>query len=265
MKIARLLNLGLGILAILFAVLFILQFTLHLEPEWQRRLNLTLTLIWGAFAVDFVVRLLLAPNKLVFLRHNWIMAISVCLPALGVLRIFALARVVPALQLGGLAAGGSRGTDALRRSVGAHQSVYVGALTVFVTLLASAGMVSIEGTRPDANIQTFGEAVWWSAATLTTIGSELYPVSWEGRTLAVFVMIYGLVFAGYITATLAVLFLGPSSTSAQTAPPPQDPALLDEIRALRVQLEANGVLPTADGQAGTAASEPRPVAPGSGD
>jgi voltage-gated potassium channel len=255
----------LGILAILFAVLFILQYAVDLEPAWRRRLSLTLTLIWGVFAVDFVIRLILAPNKLAFLRHNWIMAISVCMPALGVLRIFAVARVMPAMQLGGLAAGGSRGSDALRRSVGAHQSVYVGALTVFVTLLASAGMVSIEGTRADANIQTFGEAVWWSAATLTTIGSELYPVSWEGRTLAVFVMVYGLVFAGYITATLAVLFLGPSSGGARQPQPTDNAAVLDEVRALRLQLEASGALPPANGQGAAAAHEARPVASGSTD
>jgi voltage-gated potassium channel len=239
--VARLINLGLALLAVLFAVLFILQFAVHLDPRWQRRLNLALTLIWAVFVIDFFVRLVLAPSKGTFLRHNWIMAIAACMPALGVLRIFAVARAVPALQLGGLAAGGSRGSDALRRSIGAHQSIYVGGITVFLTLLAAAGMVSIVTTRPDANIQTFGEAVWWCAATLTTIGSELYPVSWEGRTLAVFVMIYGLVFAGYVTATLAVFLHGPSSSASQQSADPDSAALLAEIQALRAQLEeSNG-------------------------
>jgi len=250
-RIAPILNITMGGLALVFAALFVLQYAVDLSAPWTRRTNLILTLIWAIFVIDFFVRLVLAPSKLHFLKTDWIMAIAMLLPALGFLRLFALARVIPIVHVGGLAAGGSRGTSALRQSIGAHQTVYVAMLTVFIVLLASAGMLSIEQTRADANIVTFGDATWWCTSTLTTIGSELYPVSWEGRTLAIFVMIYGLVFAGYITAVLAVSILGqpPTAASAPQSPTVTDPVLLDEIRALRQQLGAGGfITPASNGR-----------------
>ena len=41
----------------------------------------------------------------------------------------------------------------------------------------------LEAGAPGARIQDFGDALWWSAALVTTIGSELYPVTAAGRVL----------------------------------------------------------------------------------
>jgi voltage-gated potassium channel len=238
-------------LAFVFLVLVIVQYTVDLSAMDQRRLNLVLTLIWAVFGIDFFVRLALAPSKGAFLQRNWIAGVALLLPALRVLRIFSIARAAPPVQLSGIVSGGKRGTDWLHRVVGLHPALYIGLLTLFIMALSSAGMFSIEHTRADANILTVGDGIWWTTATLTTIGSELYPVSWEGRALAIFIMIYSVGFAGYVAGTFAAILLG-TAQNASAGSPPDTEALREEIRALRHQLQAAGRTPTP--------SEPEPAA-----
>ena len=99
-RIAPILNITMGGLALVFAGLFVLQYAVDLSAPWTRRTNLILTLIWAIFVIDFFVRLVLAPSKLHFLKTDWIMAIAMLLPALGFLRLFALARVIPIVHVG---------------------------------------------------------------------------------------------------------------------------------------------------------------------
>lgn len=53
-----------------------------------------------------------------------------------------------------------------------------------------AALWSIEGRRPDSPIQSFGEAVWYSLVTLTTVGyGDEYPVTAAGKAVgAVFLL-----------------------------------------------------------------------------
>jgi voltage-gated potassium channel len=157
-----------------------------------------------------------------------------------VLRIFTITRAAPTVQISGIVSGGKRGTDWLHRTLGLHPALYIGLLTLFIMALSSAGMYSIEHTRDDANIVSLGDSIWWTTSTLTTIGSELYPVSSEGRTLAILIMIYSLGFAGYVAGTFAAVLLGVGQTT-QSAPPADSDTLntlREEIHALRRQLDA---------------------------
>jgi voltage-gated potassium channel len=43
---------------------------------------------------------------------------------------------------------------------------------------------------------------------LTTIGSQFWPVTTEGRALAFLLSLYGLAVLGYLTATFASFFIG---------------------------------------------------------
>ena len=231
-------------LAVVFLALLVAQYALKLSVVWERRLNLGMILIWGIFAVDFFVRFAHADAKLAFLRQNWLSALALALPAFRIFRVLQIARAVPSVQVAGVVSSGRRATHFLRRVFGVHSAAYVGALTFTVLTLSSVGMYAVEHTHPQANIRNIGNGIWWTTATLTTIGSELYPVTVEGRILAILVMIYGLVFAGYITATLATILLG-GQEGGGTGTAPDTAALREEIRALRQQLAA---------VAGTAAS-----------
>ena len=58
---------------------------------------------------------------------------------------------------------------------------YVIALTVLVAFTGAAGMYAFENVAP-IGMKSYGEALWWTAMVLTTMGSQYWPQTVEGRT-----------------------------------------------------------------------------------
>ncbi len=70
--------------------------------------------------------------------------------------------------------------------------------------LGSVAMLDAEQNAPGANITSFGDALWWACSTVTTVGyGDRYPVTTEGRIIAVALMIVGISLLGAITASVA--------------------------------------------------------------
>jgi voltage-gated potassium channel len=68
--------------------------------------------------------------------------------------------------------------------------------------LGSLAVLDAEETAPRANIKTFGDALWWAAATtVTTVGP--LPGTTQGRMIAVGLMVVGIALVGAITASVA--------------------------------------------------------------
>ncbi|MGW0159483.1 potassium channel family protein [Mycobacterium sp. NPDC003323] len=147
---------------------------------------------WLIFATDYLVRLSLATERWKwFYRHLFDLAIVV-LPLLRPLRLLRLVILIKVLQR---AAG-----SAIRGKVVLY-TVFGAVLLVFV---ASLAVLDAERAEPEALITDFGEALWWSITTITTVGyGDLTPVTTTGRVVAVFLMIGGITLVGSITATLA--------------------------------------------------------------
>ena len=82
--------------------------------------KLTIT-IWMIFILDFIIDLVLAPDKLRYLKGNWLMAIALVVPAFRAFRIFTVLRYAGATKgLTFTRAVGSlnRGMKGLRASMG---------------------------------------------------------------------------------------------------------------------------------------------------
>ncbi len=60
----------------------------------------------------------------------------------------------------------------------------------------------------EGGIKTYGDALWWTAMMITTIGSEYFPQTAEGRIFCFILALYGFAVFGYVTATLATFFVG---------------------------------------------------------
>ncbi|WP_306171340.1 potassium channel family protein [Porphyromonas gingivalis] len=61
---------------------------------------------------------------------------------------------------------------------------------------------------PTSNITTAEDAIWWSYVTITTVGyGDKYPVTTEGRIIAMFLMTAGVGLFGTFTAYIASLFV----------------------------------------------------------
>src|SRR5690606_16700642 len=95
---------------------------------------------------------------------------------------------------------------------------------------------------------SFGESLWWTAMLLTSLGSEAWPHSNEGRVLCFLLSLYGFAVFGYLTATLASFFVDRDASDSKAAIASQSSvaALQDEVRRLRLQLQERDGLPTAD-------------------
>lgn len=138
------------------------------------------------------MRLRLASHRVEFVRHNLIDLAVVVLPLLRPLRLL---RLVTLLAVLNRKAGGS-----LRGRV----SVYVAGAALMVILVASLAELQAERGAPGALIRTFGDALWWAATTVTTVGyGDVYPVTTQGRWVAVGLMLAGIALIGVVTATFA--------------------------------------------------------------
>jgi voltage-gated potassium channel len=203
------------------------------------------TAIWLVFILDFALRFTIAPRKLRYLRRNWLTAVALMLPAL---RIFRFARLFRALsrlrglQLVRILGSINRGMKALGKTMQQRGFGYVVTLTLIVTAAGAAGMLSFERNLPDGQgLDDFWTALWWTAMIMTTMGSEYWPRTPEGRALCLFLAIYAFAVFGYVTGTIATYFIGRDAADENTDVAGQKniDALAREIAALREEIKAS--------------------------
>jgi len=93
-----------------------------------------------------------------------------------------------------------RAANSLRGRVAGYLTGASG-LVIFCSALA---VLDAERADPRANLTTFGDAVWWSITTVTTVGyGDHYPTTSIGRLVVVLLMVGGVALLGIVTAGLA--------------------------------------------------------------
>lgn len=230
------------LLSFVWLALFVIELTVGLPPLLDR-LGLT---IWIFFILDFGLKFILAPRKLTYLKHNWLTAIALLLPALRLVRAIPVAQVLQAppavrgVRLLRVMTRTNRGMRALAASVSRRGFAYVSGLTAIVTLIGSAGMYAFEREVTDSALTDYGAALWWTAMVMTTMGSDYFPKTPEGRVLCFLLALYAFAVFGYVTATLATFFIGRDAEDpeAEVAGAKEIAALHAEIAALRSELQA---------------------------
>ena len=222
-------------LGLLFLVLLLIDYTVTgMSARNQAHLDAALQVIWGIFVLDFAARFIVAPAKGLFLRQNWFAALSLAVPFLRPFRILRAARMLRSLSLVRLLGGINRGMRVLRQVTRGRQFAYVAALTLLVVLGGAAGTLYFDQGIENAPIQTFGDALWWSAAMVTTINNEKYAVSTEARIIAILVRVFAVSVFGFVTASIASYLIGTQETAARISA--EQASLRDEISALRQEL-----------------------------
>lgn len=198
---------------------------LRLPPGALAACSVAAWVTWALFAVDLLIRVVLAPDRRRYLLRHWFDVLVVTLPLLRPLRLLRL--VVLLRVLNRRATAGLRGRLAVYVAGGAALLAFCGALTV----------LDAERANPDANIANFGAAIWWAAATMTTVGyGDRYPTTGVGRLAAVALMVAGIAVLGVVTATLASWLIEQVKTSEQE----QTDELRKEIADLRARVESLG-------------------------
>lgn len=176
------------------------------NQSWMQRVTYA---IWIIFVVDFLVRLLIAPKKVRFLRKNVLVAVSLALPALAVLRVFRFLALFPSWQTALVQLLGSvnRSLSVLGSTMQRRGLAYVLMLTTLITLAGAAGMFRFEHGPAGSGINSYPYALWWTAMVMTTLGSDYFPHTAPGRILCLLLSIFAFSIFGYITAAVSSYFI----------------------------------------------------------
>ena len=170
--------------------------------------NLTVFL---AYAIDYVVEFLVTPEKGRYVRSEWssllivIAQLFAILPAmsfLGFLRGARALRVVSSFTriIGISMASRSQGREILKK----RATSFAFGLAGFTLITSAVGFTLAEDVGKDGRIKSFFDALWWSGATITTVGyGDIYPITAAGRIIAIFTMLVGISTLAVVTARIA--------------------------------------------------------------
>ncbi len=183
-------------LAVVFLVAYAWQILdPSLGPTGQVVLEALITGTWVVFGLDYLVRITLAEHRWRFVGTHLVDLVILLLPMLRPLRALRVITVISVL-------------NRRLRDVRGRVITYVVGTVGLVGFVASLAVLDAERDAPGATITTFGDAVWWTLTTISTVGyGDLFPVTFEGRLVAASLMVAGIALLGVVTASLASWFV----------------------------------------------------------
>ena len=219
------------LLALLMLPLLLVPEFLTLSPAMSRLLLLGDWFIWAAFAMELLVKTYLSVSRRQYLIEHWYDVVIVVVPFLRPLRLvrsFRLLRAARAMRLVSYGLRLLHEAHDMVTSHGLHYATIIGAALFFVL---AALALAFERQASGSNIHTYGDAIWWGIATITTVGyGDRFPVTTEGRVISVMIMLLGISLFSLITAAVAAMFVQPTMKKEE--------ATLEDVLARLEQMEA---------------------------
>jgi voltage-gated potassium channel len=194
------------ILGFVWLILLVIELVFESNPLLER----IGIVIWVIFIIDFLLKFVLAPRKGAYLRANVLTLLSLVVPAFRLFRLFRILRILRfsrSLRLVKVVGSLSRSIRALSATMQRRAFGYVVLITTIVIFGGAAGMYAFE-RDVEGGLTDYGTALWWTTMIMTTLGSEYWPQTPEGRVLCVILSLFAFAVFGYITATIATFFLG---------------------------------------------------------
>jgi voltage-gated potassium channel len=191
-------NFIIAILSILSIGVISLTFFIDIDPELTHLLEYFDILLCLFFFGDFINQFAQAKNKWrYFYTYGWIDLLS-SIPVVNefryarFLRVFRVLRLVESLKLL---------TDFFKKNK--QETVYGTVLLLMILSIFTCTFFILYLEKDIGNIQTAEDSLWWTFITITTVGyGDYYPVTNEGKLIASFLIINGLVGFGTLISFL---------------------------------------------------------------
>jgi voltage-gated potassium channel len=159
----------------------------------------TLFALWVILLAEYVVRLVVTPDRRGYLRRRWVEPATVAVPPLQGWRLVGIEKMSLLVREAELR------VEVILR----HHSLFRVLIAAAATLFLGAWLVLLlEGNAKGSNIHDYPDALWWAIVTVTTVGyGDRYPVTEGGRVVAAVLMLLGIGLIGVLTATVASVFV----------------------------------------------------------
>lgn len=175
-------------------------------------------LVLVVFAVDYVVELVLARNRVRYMRSEWsnlvidVAQAAAILPGLagfGVFRALRGARVLRfAVTAARLVAIGGVATRQGRTVLLRHAGSFALGMAGLTWITSAVAFTLAEDVGENGRLSSFFDGLWWSTTTITTVGyGDVYPVTAAGRIVGGFTMVVGISTFAILTAKVAELLV----------------------------------------------------------
>lgn len=203
-------------LVITYAILLSADFSIHplLTDEVMNKVDTGLILF---LVIEYAIRIWRAKDKRKFVIRNWFDLVAM----IPLDHYFYLARFMRVLRL----------VRILRASPFLWSIVQSGSIrrvfgVVSMIMLWSSLAIYLLEYGVNSNINSFGDALWWSIVTTTTVGyGDISPVTPGGRIMATILMLTGIGMLGALTANFAAHW-----TDVHDKPRSDSDRLTDEMK-----------------------------------
>ena len=155
--------------------------------------------LWVILLVEYLVRLVITPDRRDYLKRRWAEPVTVVAPPLQGWRFVGIEKMCLLIHEGALR------VEAILK----HHSLFRVLIAAAGTLMLGAWLVLLfEENAKGSNIHNYPDALWWAIVTVTTVGyGDRYPMTSGGRAVAVVLMLVGIGLIGVLTATVASVFI----------------------------------------------------------
>lgn len=169
-KVVRKTDVPMAIVGVLYVVVYAIA-VLYPNPIVE-----TIDFIfWGMFAVDLLLRFLVAESLSKFVLKNWLEILAVIVPQFRAVR--AIRPII-----------GLKRFTTLVRSRSQRLAFYTVALLPLAVFVAAIAFMDVEGYGPER----LNDALWWAMVTVSTVGfGDVIPATDGGRIVASILMVFG--------------------------------------------------------------------------
>jgi len=176
-----------------------------------------------AFTIDYGVKFFLSKQRVQYVKSEWLSLLIIIalllalLPALGFLGVLRGTRAMRGIStllrvVGIVATSRTKGRELLKTRAASMAFGFAG----FTLVTSAVAFTLAEDVGESGRIHSFFDALWWSAATITTVGyGDIYPVTATGRIIAVFTMVVGISTLAVVTARIAQFLIQNDSEEEQ--------------------------------------------------